>query len=285
MNMKQQAMGHIAKLSRTYDIDIMGTENIPLESGAVFICNHSNSHDFFTAQEVFYELKRRGTVFCANDCLNFLAEHFFRAGNAVLVNRADRKSTLNGLQCFVDKISRGEDGVIFSEATWNLHPVKPVLNMKIGGVKAALAANVCVVPTVFEYVEVLDIVSKESELYQKLIVQFGKPQIINPLDDLVSKTKQIQREIADMRYAMWEKLGIRKIYVNDVDKSIYLNHTYMKKFKAFGFEFDSEHEYQFLLRDKAGYYENEYIINQKGEFVPGIIHKKAVSSNCQHFSL
>lgn len=50
---------------------------------------------------------------------------------------------------------------------------------------------------------------------------------------------------------------------------MYLNHLYLKKFKAFGFKYNSEWEAQFLL-DK----ENEYCMNENGEFVPGILGER-----------
>ena len=55
---------------------------------------------------------------------------------------------------------------------------------------------------------------------------------------------------------------------------MYFFNTYLKKFDAFGFEFDSDHEFQYLVKDKNGQYENEYHLDENGNFVPGITPKR-----------
>lgn len=264
---------HIAPMLRNYDLDIIGENNIPDES-AVFMCNHSNSHDFFTVAEAFGEVGRSVTTFAAKDCLDFFSSQIFKVGDATLIDRTDKQSSLNGMMEFSKKIIDGTDGAIFSEGTWNLHPIKPMQNIKVGGTQTALIAKTVVVPTVFEYVEVPDIVSKESELYTRCIVSFGKPIVVNINDNIFEKTMEIQKTIENMRIELWKKLGIKKNSLNDINKEIYLNHTYLKKFGAFGFEYDSEQESQFLLKDKDGNYENEYHLDENGNFVPGVTQKK-----------
>lgn len=259
---------------RKYKLEIYGDENIPKNNSAIFICNHSNSHDFFTTQEVFNELNRNVTLFGASDCLNFISLQLFKLGDVTLIDRSDKESSLNGLMNFTKKIIDGEDGIIFSEGTWNLHPIKPMQNIKIGGTQSAVIADKVIIPTIFEYVEVPDIVAKESELYSRCIVEFGKPIIVKSEDNIIEKTKLIQVTLEEMRRNLWKKLGIKKDSLDDINQQVYLNHTYKKKFEGLGFEFDSEHEFQHLLKDKQGNYENEYTLNENNEFVPGITHKR-----------
>lgn len=263
----------LAPFLRKYDLEIIGQENIPKEDSAVFICNHSNSHDFFTTQEVFNSLGRNVSPFGASDCLNFISLQLFKLGDVTLIDREDKESSLLGLMTHTKKIIDGEDGIIFSEGTWNLHPIKPMQDIKAGGTQSALIAKKVIIPTIFEYVEVPDIVSKESELYSRCIVQFGKPITININDNLFIKTKEIQNTLEEMRLNLWNKLGIKRNSIDDINQDIYLNHTYLKKFDAVGFEFDSEHEFKYLLRNREGYYENEYTKDENGNFVPGITHK------------
>lgn len=263
----------LAPFLRKYDLEIIGQENIPKEDSAVFICNHSNSHDFFTTQEVFNSLGRNVSPFGASDCLNFISLQLFKLGDVTLIDREDKESSLFGLMTHTKKIIDGEDGIIFSEGTWNLHPIKPMQDIKAGGTQSALIAKKVIIPTIFEYVEVPDIVSKESELYSRCIVQFGKPITININDNVFIKTKEIQNTLEEMRLNLWNKLGIKRNSIDDINQDIYLNHTYLKKFDAVGFEFDSEHEFKYLLRNREGYYENEYTKDENGNFVPGITHK------------
>lgn len=270
----KKLISHIAPMLRNYDLDIIGEKNIPSETGAVFICNHSNSHDFFTIHEVFNELGRPVTPFGADDCINFFTLQLFKAGDVTLINRSDKQSSIDGMMNFSKKIIDGKDGVIFGEGTWNLHPIKPMQPIKVGGTQTAIIADTVVVPTIFEYVEIPEIVSKEKELYNKCIVSFGNPISVKATDNIFEKTQEIQKTLEFMRLELWKKLNIKKNSINDINKEIYLNHTYLKKFDALGFEFNSEHEFQYLLKDKNGQYENEYHLDENGNFVPGITHKK-----------
>ena len=264
----------IAPHLRNYKLEIYGEENIPKNDSAVFVCNHSNSHDFFTLHEAFDQLGRNVTPFGASDCLNFLSLQMFKLGDVTLIDRNDRESSLNGLMKFTEKIVEGEDGIIFGEGTWNLHPVKPMQGIRTGGVQTAAISKKVIIPTLFEYVEVPDIVNKESELYSRCIVEFGKPIVVNIDDNIIEKTKLLQSTLEEMRLNLWKKLGINKNSLNDINKEIYLNHTYNKKFDAVGFEYDSEYESQYLAKDKNGNVENEFTLNENGEFVPGVTHKR-----------
>lgn len=270
----KKLISRIAPMLRNYDLDIIGRENIPSEPGAVFMCNHSNSHDFFTIHEVFNELGRPVTPFGASDCLDFFTLQLFKAGDVTLIDRSDKKSSIDGMMEFSKKIIDGKDGVIFGEGTWNLHPIKPMQPIKVGGTQTAIIADTVVVPTIFEYVEIPDIVTKEKDLYKRCIVSFGKPIVVKAEDNMFQKTKEIQSTLENMRLELWKKLSINKNSIDDINKEIYLNHTYIKKYKALGFEFDSDHEFQYLIKNENGQYENEYHLDENGNFVPGITPKK-----------
>ena len=118
-------IGKIAPSLRNYEIEILGVENIPDET-AVFLCNHSNSHDFFTIREVFYRLSKRVTPLGAWDGLNLCSRLLFRLGDVTLIKRDSAESKREGILDFCSKILSGKNGFVFGEATWNLHPVKPM---------------------------------------------------------------------------------------------------------------------------------------------------------------
>ena len=263
----------ISPFLRNYELEIYGEENIPKEDSAVFISNHCNSHDFFTIRESFGELGEDVTPFGAIDCLNFFTTQLFKFGDVTLIDRSDKESSTKGMLEFSKKISEGKNGLILGESTWNLHPILPMQPLKIGATRVAAITEKVIIPTIFEYVEVDDKCEKESELYKKCIVVFGKPIIISTDDNLISKTKEIQTVMENMRKEIWRKLNIKRETLDDVNQEVYLNHTYLKKFKAFGFEFDSEHEFQFLLKNQDGKIEHEYCLTKDGRFVPGITHK------------
>lgn len=74
----------------------------------------------------------------------------------------------------------------------------------------------------------------------------------------------------DETYAKCE--GIVGDKLSDIDIDRYINHTYLKKYKAFGFQYDTSLESQFLLKDESGV-ENEYCLDEQGDFVPGFLKK------------
>ena len=264
----------IAPHLRNYDLDIVGVENIPKEDSAVYICNHSNSHDFFTLHEAFGDINRNVSPFGATDCLDFFSLQLFKIGDVTLIDRTDKQSSLDGLMTFTQKVIEGEDGIIFGEGTWNLHPTKPMQGIRTGGVQSAVISKKVIIPTIFEYVEVPDLVDKEKDLYTKVIVQFGKPIIVKQDDDIIEKTILVQKTMEEMRLNLWKKLGIKKDSLDDINKEVYLNHTYNKKFNAFGFNYDSEYESQWLAKDKDGKVINEYTLDENNQFVPGVTQKR-----------
>ena len=152
------------------------------------------------------------------------------------------------------------------ESTWNLHPTKPMQKVKAGVAQISLITGKPIVPVIFEYVEINQKCRKEKELYKKCIVEFGKPICISVENNIFEQTSKVQEAMEMMRKELWEELGIVKDSISSVNKEIYLNHLYLKKYKAIGFKYDSEHESQFLLEK-----ENEYCVDKEGKFVPGIL--------------
>ena len=272
-NIGQKLISKIYPLLRNYDLEIIGEENIPKDDSAIFMCNHSNSHDIFTAYEVFEQLGRTASVMVASDCLSLATETLFRISDATIIDRRDKASSLKGLHEHSKKIIEGTCGVVFGEATWNLNPYLPMQQIKIGGTHMGAITEKCIIPTILEYVEVPDIVTKESELYKKCVITFGKPIKIDPSLSPIAQTIIVQKAMEELRSESWQRNGIVRNGTESINKEIYLNHTYIKKFKALGFTYDSESESKFLYSPTGEPVENEYTINDNGEFAPGITPK------------
>ena len=272
-NIGQKIISHIYPLLRNYDLEIVGEENIPQDDSAIFVCNHSNSHDIFTAYEVFEQLGRNSSVMVASDCLSLTTETIFRLSDATIIDRRDKASSLRGLLTHSKKVIEGTCGVVFGEATWNLNPFLPMQRIKIGSTQMGAITEKYIIPTILEYIEVPDIVTKESELYTKCIITFGTPIKINPEISPIAQTAIIQEAMIQLRKKIWKKHGIKKEGIEDVNQEIYLNHTYVKKYKALGFTYDSESEAQFLYAPEGEQVENEYTLNEDGKFEPGITPK------------
>lgn len=270
----QDLIKRVYPLIRNYKIEIQGEENIPKDSNVLFVANHSNSHDIFTAYEVFSMLQRRGSVMVATDCLNPITTQLFNFSNATLLDRNSRNERNDSILLLSKKIIEGKDGLIFGEGTWNIHPTLQMHNIKNGAAKISIIAEVPIVPVIFEYIEKNEMVSLECELYDKCIIRFGRPIMINNSDLLSSQSNGIKENMSAIRRQIWNDYNIIKGNIRDIDPIMYVNHTYAKKFKSFGFTYDSRLEQEFLLFLDNEPKENEYTINEYGEFVPGITEKK-----------
>lgn len=254
-------------------VRIIGIGNLPYPTPVLFVCNHSNSHDIFTMYSILEKLGIPSSVMVATDCLNPLSIAAFASADSTFLDRNDKISANNSIYELSSKILAGKSGVIFGESTWNLHPIKPMQNLKIGGAKIAAITGAAVVPTVLEYIEKPYFCDNEMEMYEKIVVSFGEPQYIGFGDDLSHNTELIQKSMEEMRRAIWEENSVCRTCLDDIIPELYINHLYLKKFLAFGFKYDSLKENAFLRADAFGVVENEYCFNEKNEFVPGITHQ------------
>jgi len=256
-------------IMRKYELEVRGAENIPKSEETIFVCNHSNSHDFFTLTEVFTKLHIRVTPLAASDGLNCISKLLFHMGNITFLRRGDKESQKEGEYILCNRLLNGISVIIYAESTWNLHPINAMLPIKAGPVGIALITEKKIVPTIFEYIEVEHECRKESELYRKCVVCFGEPIAVSMEEGIFKQADNIQKKMEEMRRSLWEEFGIKRKELSDIDKNVYLNHLHLKKNKAIGFRYVSEHESLFIRRVN-GKYENEYYVNEEGEFVPRI---------------
>lgn len=232
---------------RNYKIEIQGEENIPHDSNVLFVANHSNSHDIFTAYEMFSFLNRRGSVMVATDCLSPVITGVFNISNATLLDRRVKEERSQSVLNLSNKILNGNDGLIFGEGTWNLHPYMTMHNIQNGASKISLITQVPIIPTIIEYIEKDELVLTDAQLFSKCVIRFGKPIMIN-IDEVLSlQSDYIKNEMSRIREQIWKDYNVKKGNENVVDPQMYLNHTYAKKFKAMGFTYDSKSEQEYLL--------------------------------------
>lgn len=273
LNFGQDLIKIIYPLLRKYKIEIQGIENIPKDSNVLFVANHSNSHDIFTAYEVFSFLNRKGSVMIATDCLSFPTTQIFNISDATLLDRNIKAERQNAVLELSSKLLNGSDGLIFGEGTWNLHPTKTMHNIQNGAAKISNIAQVPIIPVIFEYIEKDNLVSSDSELFDKCIIRFGKPLYYDYNYALSFQSANIKNEMTKIREEIWSDYNINKNDLKNIDLAMYLNHTYAKKFKAFGFTYDSKKEQKFLLFLENEKKENEYTLNDQGILIPGITEK------------
>ena len=272
-NFGQDLIKNIYPLIRNYKIELEGLENIPKDTNVLFVANHSNSHDIFTAYEMFSMLERMGSVMVATDCLNPITTQIFNVSNATLLDRNNKKEREDSVFKLSKKIIEGNDGLIFGESTWNLHPTLPMHNIRNGVLKVSLISQVPIIPVIFEYIENDGIITSEKNLIKKCIIRFGETIFVNYNDILSSKSSDIRKYMTSMRKKIWSDYMIDRNSIENIDQMTYINHTYVKKFKSFGFEYNSRKEQEYLLFLDGEPKENEYTIDDKEKLVPGITEK------------
>ena len=247
--------------------NVIGASNIP-NDGCIMLFNHSNSHDGFVSAEFLRKNGHQSTFLAGSEGLSFLETALFKTAHSTMIDRMNKESCSYGLVEFSGKVARGDTGIIFGEGTWNLHPHKLMLPIKIGAVKAAAISGKPIIPTIMEYVEVPICVRTEKELYTECIIACGNPVYVSLDDSYIDKTNEIQTQMEELRKAV---RTLAKIDDNDFDPEVYINHTWLKKFGTNVFKYDSNREIAFVRGIDGVLGENEYYYNHNGVLVPGVI--------------
>lgn len=271
----QKILAKTSANSRPFDLEILGKDNL-VHDGALIMANHSNSHDPFVSIEALNSAHLPATFLASEEGLNKFYITLLKLDRATIINRFDKNVTKNGFYDFTSKLLNGDTCVIFGEGTWNMHPFKPMQNIKIGGAKSAAIARKPIIPTIYEYVEVPKIVKEEKDLYSKVVVKFGKPIEIDESKSLIEQTMMVQNEMVRMRKELWRELGTDRNCIEDVNPYIYINHTWLKKYGSLEIGVDSEREQKVLLSLDGKPVENEYYYDENGNFAPGFVPQKTL---------
>ena len=268
----QRIIARFGKTLRSFPLEIVGTENMP-KGSCLVMSNHSNTHDSIILGEVLSTVNKPSTYMIEVEGMSPVELALFKSARATMINRTDKESATRGLYDLTGKLMHGDTCVIFGEGTWNLHPYKPMQNIKIGGVKAAAIAGVPITPVILEYVEVPELCSKEKELYSKCIARIGKPIRIDRQKSLIEQNERLQTIMENMRMDLWKENGTYRECIGDIDASVYVNHTWLKKFGTPLFTFDTQREKSILFVKRGDALDYEWHIDRNGRFKPGIISK------------
>lgn len=266
----QKFLSLVAPKIRNYDFEIRGIDNLS-DDGSLIMVNHSNSHDAFTMFEAMSSVNKPAIIYAANEGVSPFLTKVFEAANFTLLNRRDKNSVVNATYDFTNKLLNGNNCFMYGEGTWNMHPIKPMQNLWVGGAKIAAISNKPIIPCIFEYIEVPDIKDKEGDIYRKCIVTFGKPINIDPCYNLFEQTKKIQCEMENMRKDLWNEFGVKRDSIRNINPEVYINHTGLKVYGGAG-EFDYDREKNSLLLLNGERPELMYTLDDN-KLVPGELTK------------
>ena len=266
----QKAISSMDDKLRNFDYEIEGVENIP-SNGAIFAFNHSNAHDAITLLQVLSKLGLPISILVTKEGVSPLIRLLYKSAKFTIIDRTDKESCLDGTVDVISKLMSGGYVAIAPESTWNLHPIKPMQNIKLGVSKISAITQTEIVPTIMEYVEVPKLCQKEDELYTKCVIKFGKPIKAEFDENIFFFTDELQRRMESMRRNIWTQNGIQRETLSDVNPSLYVNHTGLKV--GLGSKsvaaFDYEREKSNILVKNGETREFMYTIDKNGDFVPG----------------
>lgn len=261
MNIKSEIVHKIYRIIATnvrkYPLDVEYSKFVDDSNSVIYACNHSNSHDFYTIQEVF---KNNVNIFASYEGLSKMTIRLFNLVDAVLIFRDNKTSCQDGFNKLCFYLNKGNSIIMYPEATWNIHPSKLMLPMKIGVVKLAAITGKPIVPVIFEYLENNEICNSEMDTINKCVVRFGDPIYVNKDDDYIEKLDDLKNSMATIRWNIWESQGLYKR--EDLDVSVFINHDYLKcEDGMFGFKYDWESEEHYIFGNDDYIYTN-YPINK-----------------------
>ena len=166
-----------------FRIEIVGSENIPLDEGVVLAGNHKSNFDCF----LLISSTKRTIRFLAKRELMDKCGWLFKRMAIIPVDR--KRKNKEALNEAINVLKN--DGIIgiFPEGTFNKTPYI-VRNFKIGAVKMANDANKKIVP--------FAIINKYKLFRKSVKIVFGKPYKIKNKNDLKSENIILMNKVIDL---------------------------------------------------------------------------------------
>lgn len=162
-----------------------------VEGNVVFVVNHSNRFDIPYACEM---IQKHAFLLIGKQRLEWLDRMAFLLNGTVWVDRMKKKSRQASFCKLRKKLTKGENILMFPEATWNLSDSLPVLPLYWGCVELAKQTGRPLIPIVLEYVG------------KQCFVNFGTVMYVSEDDDKAEKIEELRDEFATRKWEIWERL-------------------------------------------------------------------------------
>ena len=178
---------------------IKNIENIPYQDGFIIASNHLNSYDQYLIASA---LGNRNIVGFAASTIKdtFRGKLFKLTESAVFVDRQDKLSKEQASEELAARIAHGNVGLIFPEGTRKNKDEegkqKFMLDFKLGTVAAAQKTGAAILPVAIDY-------GKEN------VVNFGKPFIVKPTDNLEEANQRLFDEIWRLKQEILDEKEIQ----------------------------------------------------------------------------
>lgn len=221
---------NIVKSMRNFDLTIDGKIELLKNQPAIFVVNHSNSHDFPIAAEI---IKRHFYILADFTMKKTWVNIPNELNGVIYVDRLNKKSKLEAKEQMIKLLLNGKNVLLFPEGTWNLTPSKPLLPLNWGAIDLAKITNCPIVPIVIDY--------RYNESTNKLECnsKIGKPIYMHYYSDKQQELYKLEEIMATLKWSIWEKLGEEKRDKIDIDyHNKYVNFC-LNEYKNFDLEYEN----------------------------------------------
>ena len=198
----------LMRSKRNFNLKTMGEINLDkVNCPAIFVVNHTNSHDIPVASEV---IKKHHHVLLGKQPLEFVDKIAFWLNGVIWVDRKNKGSKAQAKEKMISVLENGTNLLMFPEGTWNRSPNKTMLPLYWGVIDIAKESGAPIIPIILEYTP--------NVCYAKI----GEPIYIQKNANKNTEINSLRNIMATLRYELWEAQPIthRSDLDNDYFKSI-----------------------------------------------------------------
>jgi len=179
--------------TRNFEIEILNKEKLETTGTTIYAVNHSNYHDIPTVAEISNE---HFFLLLGVQKLRLIDKIAFFLLGRIYVDRKNKDSKRNAKEQMIDLVSKGNNLLIFPEATWNVTPNKMVLPLNWGIIDIARVTGAKIKPINFEY------------FGNKCYVNVGEDIVVSKTDDKQLKIDELEESMSTLKWQILENNGI-----------------------------------------------------------------------------
>ena len=197
----------LMRSKRNFNLKIMGEINLTkINCPAIFVVNHTNSHDIPVASEV---IKKPHHVLLGKQPLESIDKIAFWLNGVIWVDRKNKASKAQSKEKIISVLKNGTNILMFPEGTWNRSPNKIMLPLFWGVIDIARESGAPIIPIILEYTP--------KVCYAKI----GEPIYIQPNAEKSNEINLLRDKMATLRYELWEAQPIT--HRSDLDNDYFKN--------------------------------------------------------------
>ncbi len=246
------------KLILTYDVKILGYENIPLTSNVIYASSHQDFYDVINSLYAYPEhvisLNAIDIRPIVKKLLDLSGAFYIDRDNEIINGKQklsfkiDRKAMLSPKEAKLEMMkacAKKKSINIYPEATLNCSPNKLHLPFHPGFISIARKTGTPIVPFIQEYTYDDSILDGKTHVKSVTLV-FGKPIYVDIFDNPYEKYEEFDEEFSTIRWKLIEQKGLfkrsnisNKLYTNflktrENDWKIPGNHMYEEREHVYG---------------------------------------------------